>query len=247
MKSRSTFVLLLLAVLTSIACSDTHHVIRPAPIVVDGDGIVVEETRPVPECVGVTLEGFGQLYIQQGSRTELTIRAESNLMEYLQAEVQGGNLVIWKDGATLVNTYPIEYHLTVADLQEAALTGAGGIHGNDIAAGHLSLRLTGVGSIEFVNLTAQSLDVEDSGVGDVTVSGAVAHQTIELKSFGNYDGAGLESDRADVQILNTGSATVRVRDSLNATINGSGSVYYIGNPSITTTITGPGTIVALGG
>ena len=53
------------------------------------------------------------MYIQQGVRGQLRVRAD----------LQAGELVIWKNGVTLLNTHLVEYHLTVVDLERVALTG----------------------------------------------------------------------------------------------------------------------------
>jgi hypothetical protein len=160
--------------------------------------------------------------------------------------VQAGELRIWKDGVTLWNTRPIEFHLTVVDLERAALTGAGQIRGSNLDTGALELLLSGVGSVEFVDLNALTLDVESSGVGDVILSGSVQEQTVKLRRMGNYDGRDLESAEADVLIADGGSATVRVRDHLKSTIHGSGSVYYIGDPVVDSNIHGSGDVVKIG-
>jgi hypothetical protein len=250
MKTRRCIVVLLLAVgavLSAAACSDSDHIFNPAPAAVHGNGNVVEQTRAIGAFSSLDLQGVGNVYIQQGAREQLRIRAEENLLEYLWAEVQAGELAIWKDGVTLLNTQPIEYHLTVVDLERVALTGAGRIHGSNLDTGPLTLALSGVGNVEFVNLNAHWLDIESSGVGDVMVSGSVHEQTIRLRGLGKYDGRDLTSIVADVRIANGASATVRVQDHLSATINGSGNVYYIGNPIVESSVSGSGDVVKVGG
>jgi hypothetical protein len=51
---------------------------------------------------------------------------------------------------------------------------------------------------------------------------------------------------ADVRIGSGGSATVRVQDHLSATINGSGNVYYLGDPIVESSISGSGGVVKIG-
>jgi len=249
MKTRSTAAVLLLAAaaLFGAACSDSHHVVSSGPAMVQGNGNVVEESRAVGAFTRIHLQGVGNLYVRQGAREELRVRAEENLLEYLKTETRAGELVIWKDGGTLLNTAPIEYHLTLVDLERAALAGAGRIEGSDLHTGVLTLRLSGVGSIELANLTASGLDVESSGVGDVTLSGSTQEQSIRLSGLGNYNGDALASVEADVLIARSGSATVRVRDRLTATINGSGNIYYIGDPTVDSSISGSGRVERIGG
>jgi hypothetical protein len=246
MKTQSALALLAAALLAA-ACSDSYSVKGPGPGVVHGNGVVVEESRAVSGCTRITLGGVGTLYVRQGAREELRVRAEENLLEYLRTDVRADELLIWKDGVTLANTAPIEYHLTVASLKRVALTGAGGIRGTNLDTGPLELRLAGAGSIELVNLNAPRLDVEVTGVGDVIVSGSADEQTIRSRGLGNYNGRDLASAVAEVWITYAGSATVRVRDHLRVTIRGGGNVFYIGDPVVESSISGSGKVLKIEG
>jgi hypothetical protein len=248
MKTQSTVALSMAAgaMLLAASCSDVDHTVHPNPDTVEGNGIVVEESRTVGGFDRITLQGFGRVYVRQGSQESLRIRAEENLIQHLRTEVRGDELVIWKDGVTLKNTAPIEFHVTVADLRSTALTGAGNIEVSNLDTGPLDLRLTGVGNLEITGLNASRLDVEITGVGDVIVSGSAGEQTVRLRSLGDYDGTDLMSSEAQVLIADSGSATVRVQDRLQATINGSGDVYYIGAPTVESRITGSGEVINVG-
>lgn len=248
MNKRSLAALLLAvgAVVFATACDDHDSYFDPWPDVVHGDGNVVEESRTVGGYERIDHGGVGHLYIQPGAREELRVRAEENLIDYLKTEVQAGELVIWKDPVTLLNTRPIEYHLTVGNLDRVALTGAGQIEASDLVTGPLAVVLSGAGNIDLVDLSAPSLDVRTSGVGGVTTSGSVHMQTIRLGGMGDYDGRDLTSSVAEVLITYGGSATVRVQDHLTVTINGSGNVYYIGDPVVDSTINGSGAVVKIG-
>jgi len=81
-----------------------------------------------------------------------------------------------------------------------------------------------------------------SGLGDISVDGQVDDQIIALISAGNYEAEKLISATVDVEIADSGSATVRVSTALNAEITGSGSVFYHGSPVVTRTGSGTGIV-----
>jgi hypothetical protein len=110
----------------------------------------------------------------------------------------------------------------------------------------MSLVHTGIGRLEVFNLNGGLLEVTHSGVGDVQVSGAVQQQSVALNSAAAYEAQDLQSAEASVAIRNSGSATVRVSDRLDAAITGTGSVYYIGSPVVTRTGNGTGTVQRIG-
>ena len=81
--------------------------------------------------------------------------------------------------------------------------------------------LTGAGSIHASALETGPLELIPTGVG-------------------GYAARHLFSIAADVSVIGVGSATVRVQDQLRATIGGSGSVFYIGDPVVESSISGSG-------
>lgn len=245
----SVFLMLFVAAtVLAVSCSESNRVTRSGwPDAVEGNGNVVDQPRAVGGISRINHGGVGTLIIRQGAHEELMVRAEENLLDYLHTETQSGQLTIWKEGLTLRNNAPIEYHLTVTSLDRLELTGAGNVQGSNLDTGSLMLRLTGVGGVEIFELSATALEVETSGVGGVTLSGSVHEQEIRLGGLGSYDGRHLTSSVADVTISRGGSATVRVEDHLTATIRGSGNVYYIGDPVVVSSISGSGEVVQIGG
>jgi hypothetical protein len=99
--------------------------------------------------------------------------------------------------------------------------------------------------MESFNLNTQGLEVTIDGKRDVRTSGEAMEQRIIISGSGDYMGRDLQSAEAEVQILGSGSATVRVRDRLVVRISGSGSVFYLGEPVLERIVTGPGDVIKI--
>ena len=210
---------------------------------VRGSGDVVEEARDVGGFTGVSLEAIGNVYIEQGSVEELRIEAEDNLMPYLETDVAGRTLKIeTKSFVNLRPTEPINFYLTVKELDTIVISGSGDIEAPDLQAEDLKVKISGSGDIEMMDLDADRLTVRISGSGDMVVSGEVNDQETTISGSGTYSARDLESKEAEMQISGSGSATIRVSDRLDATVSGSGSVRYIGSPRADTRVSGSGTI-----
>lgn len=235
-------------VLTLTGCHEASSSSVLGSTVVDGSGVTVEESRPVSGFTGIVLAGIGEVHIRQGGMTSLLVRAEDNLMDYLETDASGGTLVIrTKAGYDLQPTREIEYHIVVPDLQRVELAGVGDVYGSSVAGNRLVLVRSGVGQLDFSNLDVTTLEASLSGVGSVRLDGTAQRQSIVLGGLGAYGAGGLNSTEAVVTIKGSGSATVWVSDRLDVTIDGSGSVYYIGNPFVTRSGSGSGSVVPLGG
>ena len=219
-------------------------------IVVFGSGDVAQENRTVSGFTVVVLAGEGSLQIEEGAAEELIVTAEDNLLPYILTEVQGGILEIrTQSNVDLRPSLPIEYRLTVVSLDSVRLSCIGAITVSGLVTPQLSLRLSGIGNVEVTNLDADELDVVHSSVGSFDISGTVDVQRVNVTGFGEYDARDLASLDAVISIVGNENqtATVRVSDMLTVTINGNGTVFYIGDPVVDAKITGSGSVEKIPG
>ena len=76
----------------------------------------------------------------------------------------------------------------------------------------------------------------------MTLSGTVDSQVVTVNGSGDYDGENLQSRTAKIAVDGAGDAVVRVSSGLDVTIRGVGSVEYIGNPQVSQSIQGAGSV-----
>lgn len=190
---------------------------------VQGSGNVTSERRDVGGFDEVELQGIGDLTVRQTGSESLTIEAEDNIIPSLKTEVQNNRLTIGVEDNTAVRTTkPINYELTVKDLNALILSGSGNIDAADIRTDELKVTL--------------------SGSGRVKASGKADTQVIDISGSGNYQAENLESEDVRVEVDGSGAATVNASDKLNVRIRGSGSVEYEGDPSVSQDISGSGRV-----
>jgi hypothetical protein len=245
MKKNIIFGIVLMIMATSLACTIT---IPSIDIDIDmekveGSGNVIEETRDVRDFSRVRLAGFGHLHIERGEIASLRIEAEDNFMQYITTEVKDGELDIrWQKNVLATNHEPIHFYLTVTTLDTITLDGTGDIEAPGMQAETFTVNANGAGNFELPDLKADVLMVTISGAGNVTVTGEATAQTVKINGLGQHQARDLWSTTAEVEINAAGSATVRVSDELDAKINGAGSIYYYGNPTVSQRVTGVGRI-----
>jgi hypothetical protein len=215
---------------------------------IGGSGVFVEEDRQAFGVTAVRMDAVGRLYIYQGGAESLTVRAEDNVLPSIRTEVAGGMLEIsMAPGTALGNLGPIEIFLTVRELERLEITGAGDVEATDLQVRELRLMSAGSGSMDIVGLDADRLAATLDDSGPIFVSGRVMDQNVTLLGSGSYNARSLRSRWASVRNHGTGSATVRVSETLIVDISSSGSVYYLGDPDVDSTVTGFGELVKLDG
>jgi hypothetical protein len=193
---------------------------------VAGSGNVVTETRPVSGFSAVSLRGMGSVIIDQNGSESLQISADDNFLPYLKTEVRGDTLYIEAsddaEGVVFTNVTDLTFRINAAALE--------------------AIELAGAGSIEVNDLDTETWRVTVPGAGSITVSGRTAEQTVEMEGAGSYNAENLESQEATIRSSGAGMAVVRVSDKLDVTIEGLGSVQYIGSPVVTQEINGLGSV-----
>ena len=228
---------------SSLACCFSVPSIPGFRRSVRGSGTVVEEWRSVHNFTGTRMGGIGSLHIEQGDSESLRIEAEDNLIPHLQIAVKGNTLEIRTEpGVDLQPTEPVNFYLTVTDLDSIGVSGSGNVEARSLETNSLSVSVSGSGDVEIGSLDASDLSVRISGSGDVTISGEVNEQDVTISGSGTYKAGELDSSDANVHASGSGSATVQVSDYLDATVSGSGSVRYTGSPTVESSTSGSGSI-----
>jgi Putative auto-transporter adhesin, head GIN domain len=206
-------------VLAVSACSDMGN-----STTTHGSGNVKTESRDVSDFSAVDLTGIGDVMIKQTGTETLTIAAEDNILPLLTSTVSDGTLTLGtKPGSNIDPTKPIQYTLTVKNLDALTISGSGTITDSDVDTDSFTATL--------------------SGSGTITVAGTTHTQAFVISGSGTYTADGLASSTARAQISGSGNASISVDDNLDVTITGSGTVTYTGDPRLTQQITGSGSIV----
>ena len=184
---------------------------------------VRSEPRDVGGFDEVELRGVGNLFIEQTGSESLSVEAEEEVLPKIRTEVENRRLTIGPEPNSIINTTkPINYRLTVKDLN--------------------ALEVYGSGDVEAEGIDTDELAVHISGTGEVEISGNTDSQEVDLLGSGEYKAEDLESKEAKIDVSGSGSAMVNVSDQLDAEVSGSGAVEYIGDPTINQDVSGSGEV-----
>jgi hypothetical protein len=186
-------------------------------IVIVGSGNVASESRSVADFSKVALSGVGRLEIRHSDNESLTVRADDNLLEYMQSEVRNGVLILGNDtGVNFRTNNDILYILTVRNLD--------------------SLTVAGVTSTDVRGIDTDLFTVNVSGVAAVKARGNADRQRVTVTGVAIYDASGLDSRIVDIDVSGVSGATVKASEQLNGSVKGLSTLEYIGNPTVHVTV-----------
>jgi hypothetical protein len=215
--------------------------------VVRGSGKVSSETRAVSGFSSVRLSGVGDVVLTQDGTPSLELEADDNLLPYLTSTVdKDGVLELGtKPGVTLRDTKRIVWRVHVKDLRAIDVSGAGNVRAGAINTPALDVSVSGASDVTLSGIDTKVLTVAVSGAGGVTLSGSAAKQSFEMSGVGNVDGRALSGRTGRAEVSGSGELIVNTSDTLAVTISGAASVKYLGDPALTQSISGAGSVTPL--
>lgn len=217
---------------------------------------LVKESREVGGFDRVELRDYGELVISQGDSEALTVEAHPEVLSAIKSEVENGKLTLRIDRTWLerlsdslrngLSRHRVLYTLTLNDLHELSILGAGKVKASEIESDTLKITLSGAADLRIPSLNVEILTVDMPGAGRVAVSGHTIEQEVTITGAGSYDASKLESRDARVVISGAGKASLWVEGELDVRLSGIGAVEYYGDPTLNQAITGLGKVTGLG-
>jgi hypothetical protein len=186
---------------------------------------VVNERREVASFDSISLEGAAKLEIKIGEPLSVQISGNEKSVARTETSVSGGTLYIKNKARdwTIRNHARLTVQITLPKLDSLELEG-----GNDVSV---------------AGLHGGDTKIKAAGAANIIANGQLDELTVRLAGAGHADLSKLAVIDAKVTVDGVGSVIVNPRDSLDATMNGVGAIFYTGSPSkVNTRMNGLGTI-----
>lgn len=124
----------------------------------------------------------------------------------------------------------MEIEVSVSGEMEADVSGSGNMQVKGTCRS-LESKVSGSGKVILAGTITNLADMSVSGSGKIVASGRAREIRTTISGSGEIRAADLEVEKCEVRISGSGDVEVNVKQALDATISGSGSVSYRGNPS----------------
>jgi hypothetical protein len=210
-----------------------------------GEGPVVTETRNISNFSGVDLRVAGLVNFTQSPDYKVEVRAQQNILSFLETFVSNNRLIIRFDNDVHVRTHEdVIINISAPDLNSLRVSGSGGIMTTGpLTPTAMEVDISGSGDITISDMEADYLDANISGSGDIKIlNGSATEEKLKISGSGDMDLANVLAKYVTTTTSGSGDIRVHATDRLNVTISGSGSVYYKGQPAINTSISGSGKV-----
>lgn len=191
----------------------------------------------------IELQGEGNLYLTQGENYSIKIEAGENVLKNLEIDLVEDFLIIEKNwNLFLGNGNSIKVYITMPKIEYLSLVGSGDILGETkINSENLSLFIFGSGDIK-INSESKYLRTGIFGSGNIILDGKSEKTSISIVGSGDCKMKNFETKEVLINIEGSGNVLIKVLESLDVEIAGSGDVTYSGNPEVEEKIYGSGSL-----
>lgn len=178
----------------------------------------------------------------------IEISAQENVHDLMKVETKESNLTIgFKNFSNLIKHDPIKITVHSPFLSGVEISGSGDLHAIGMfECSSFNGNVSGSGSFSLDYLKSNDIDLNVSGSGAITLNGGESTNfDTHISGSGKIETFLHKSASATTHTSGSGKTKLWAELVLNATISGSGDVYYKGSPSIYSQISGSGKLIKL--
>tara|TARA_Y100001960_G_C14783301_1_gene888524 strand:+ start:5709 stop:6365 length:657 start_codon:yes stop_codon:yes gene_type:complete len=174
-----------------------------------GNGKLSSEKRIISNFDAIKVSGSMDVIYQKSPIAELSVEADSNLLDNIETVVKGQTLHINSKGAFSTNN-KITIKCSSPSIEHVKISGSGDVVLQDIEEHELTLQISGSGDID-VNGVCNDLTASVSGSGDIDAEELIAQHVV-------------------VNVAGSGDVVVTAKQSVVASVAGSGDIKVKGKP-----------------
>jgi len=239
MKKLTTMILLSAVTLGVLSCKKG----------VVGEGPSLTQNRPVTAFTAIDLRMAGDVYFTNDTNRKVEIIAQQNILNMLETFVAGNKLVVKFNGnSDYHSSSHIRINVSGPGINSFNVSTAGSIYcNNTIQADHLFLQSTGSGSIILQQVISGHIEAKSTTSGTIrsTGGGTTVSEDMETSGSGSIDLLGISATNVKAKTSGSGNIKVKASNQLNATVEGSGSIYFTGYPNVSSHVYGTGHLIHL--
>lgn len=202
---------------------------------VKGNGDVVTKTIETGDYDMVSVNNSLDVELVSGKEGEITVMAESNILEHLEIETKGDKLIVGvKKGINISTREGIKVTVPVEKIRAVSLAGSGDIYSDMVLRNSkFKLSLAGSGDIS-LHTESKTLNVSLAGSGDIKLKGRTENLDASLAGSGDIEAFNLKANNVEASIAGSGDVSVYCNGGdMKASIAGSGDLRYKGSTSST--------------
>jgi hypothetical protein len=219
---KRTIRLLGLTIITSLALTSCHNVKI-------GDGDIIEyqnytDSTSTLHFSEIVVNADCNVYLTQNNLTIIRVSGYENLVPFVNANFENNKLTVELMEGVVFDNNNIKVYITTPLYTKVSLNSSASINAID-------------------SINGNKLEVVNNGSGTISLFGNMNLVDSYAAGSGITRLCALEADTVNATMFGSGILSTKPVNRLNAQVPGSGQIQYVGNPTISFSITGSGSIM----
>jgi hypothetical protein len=195
----------------------------------------------------IQVEGAFDVVLKTGKAPSARAIGDNEALERVSIEVQGRILKV-RPNRSAWGGYPgkdagaVAIELTTRELRAASVTGSGSLAIDKAKAMRFDLTLSGSGRLSIGRVEADNLVVGLVGAGRMSVGGKVKRLKATVQGSGDFDGAGLVVEDAQIRADTSGAIALAATRTSDVVSSGAGDTTVAGKSACTVKALGSGRV-----
>ena len=229
-----------LLLLIFVACNDDYEEVY-------SNGNIVNKEITLENINGILLEqGNCKVNLRNGETQKITTKISDNIFQYINTTVTNG---VWKidfkdnDDVATYNEHLWEITIESPSISKITNESSGSITCLDtLYSSPLTVIHNSSGSISIV-CDVQDLNSTHDGSGTFYLGGNAVNNSLLMDASGEYKAFDLNVDTYTLNQQGSGKTEISASTLIKGLMDGSGNVYYKGDPEIEVVIEGSGKLI----
>lgn len=196
----------------------------------EGSGRIAKQTYELPNFKNIISDVSAKIFIIQDSTSKIEIETDDNLLDAIIVDVNNEVLTLTSEKGLCPRK--LEISLTSPSYNNIEINGSSDVIAQTpIISDDFSIKIDNSGDVQIDSIKAQIVRIKVNGSGDIRFGGISNILNATINGSGDLNASKLTAKSVEVKINGSGDVYVHSIEKLYININGSGNVFYSGNPT----------------
>jgi len=197
---------------------------------INGNGKVVEQTRNLGEFDKISVTRGMNVFISQGESCNIVVKADENLLEYIETTVDDGTLKV-SCTRNIRKASSKKVFVTLPDLESLKTTAGSNVNSETpIKAKKLEIK-SNAGSNVRMSLDAGALTLSATSGSNIYLDGITRSLKLKVNSGANIKAGELKTEDCEVEMSSGANVWINASSALKGSISSGANLFYTGEPA----------------
>ena len=199
---------------------------------ISGNGKIEEEERNVDQFDEVKASRGVNVYLTQGEEYKVLIRADENLIDIIETEVLGDELII-RSKKGIRNAKEYKVFVSAPDYESIKSSSGANVYSEtEISTNDLKVSASAGANIT-LEINVDELEASASAGANIYLEGLAEECEARANAGSNIKAEDLRTKNADLKVSSGANIWIEIDNNLKAGASSGGNIFYSGEPKQT--------------